>query len=143
MTTAAAARLYEAQHLFAMEGRGWSVFNPHGKPIDSLPVIYGFNNGGEPGWYTGLLLADDGTCLGSHICSSEGYMPHDLGILAGTRPDRHEDFRAHYPDGYRMEFVGQADVLSHAGLDAACDLNRQAGERAAALSPDASAAGGA
>jgi len=51
------------------------------------------------------LLAEDGTALGSHLCSAEGYMPHDLGILDGSRPDRHEDFRAHYPDGYRMDFV--------------------------------------
>jgi hypothetical protein len=48
-------------------------------------------------------------------------MPADLGILEGTRPDRHEEFKAHYPDGYRMEFVGyeEACAKSNAGLVAA------------------------
>lgn len=94
MTTEAAARLYEAQHLQAMEGKGYAIFNPHNKPAWDLPVIYGFNNGGNQGWYSATLLAEDGEFLGGHVCSSEGYMPHDLGILDGTRPDRHEHFKS-------------------------------------------------
>lgn len=125
MTTPAAARLYEAQHVHEMEGLGWAVFNPHAKPINELPVIYGFNNGGSPGWYSACLLAEDGTGMGGHLCSSEAYMPHDLGVLEGASPDRHEDFRQHYPDGYRMEFVGAADVLSHPGIAAACEANKR------------------
>ena len=95
------------------------VFNPHGKDEKELPVIYGFNNGGPEGWMHAQLIAEDGTTLGSHLCSSEGYMPHDLGIVAGSRPDRHEHFRKHYPDGYRMEFVCRVDVEFHEGLNAA------------------------
>lgn len=57
MTTEAAARLYEAQHLMEMKDKGYVVFNPHNKPIEELPVIYGFNNGGSPGWYSATLLA--------------------------------------------------------------------------------------
>ena len=49
-------------------------------------------------------------------------MPSDLGVLDGTRPDRHETFQKHYPDGYRMEFVRYDEVDGHAGLDAACKL---------------------
>lgn len=98
-----------------------AVFNPHQKPVDELPVIYGFNNGGQPGWFSGVLLAQDGTGLGGHICSHELYMPGDLGVLEGARPDRHEAFRQHYPDGYRMEFVGYDDVPGHAGLMAAVE----------------------
>lgn len=124
MTTPAAARLYEAQHLLEMEGRRIAFFNPHDKPIDELPVIYGFNNGGNPGWYSACLLAEDGEGLGGHVCSSEGYMPHDLGILEGTRPDRHERFREHYPDGYRMEFVPGDQVMTHPGLEAAYQRNQ-------------------
>lgn len=123
MTTPAAARLYLAQHERAMEGKGWAVYNPHNKPLDHLPVIYGFNNGGSDGWYSAVLLAEDGTPLGGHTCSHEGYMPADLGILEGTRPDRHEnDFKKHYPDGYRMEFVGYANIEQHAKLMAAIKL---------------------
>lgn len=123
MTTAVAAALYEAQHVFEHQGRGVAVYNPHNKPITELPVIYGFNNGGSAGWLSAVALAQDGTCLGGHCCSAEGYMPHDLGILEGTRPDRHEgQYRPHYPDGYRMEFVGYDDIEAHAGLKAALAL---------------------
>lgn len=110
MTTPAAERLYLAQHQAEWEGKRYAIYNPQGRPFEELPVIFGFNNGGNPGWYSGRLLAEDGTGLGSHICSHEGYMLADLGILDGSRPDRHEGFRKHYPDGYRMEFVGLDEV---------------------------------
>ena len=128
MTTAAAAATYLMDHLAQWEGKGYASFNPHGKPIEELPVIYGFNNGGSTGWMSGVLIAEDGTGLGGHICSHEGYMPHDLGIIDGSRPDRHEHFQQHYPDGYRMDFVGYADVTSNSGLMDAIGRN-QAGKR--------------
>lgn len=102
--------------------RKYAVFNPHNKPVEELPFIYGFNNGGSPGWYHACLLAADGTGLGSHLCSDEGFMLGDLGILEGYRADRHETFREHYPDGYRMEFVSYSDVPGHAELQAAFKL---------------------
>jgi hypothetical protein len=125
MTTPAAERLYLAQHLYEWEGKGYAVFNPSNKPLGELPVIYGFNNGGSPGWYSGVLIAEDGACLGGHVCSAEGYMPHDLGIIEGSRPDRHEEFQKHYPDGYRMDFVSKDDVLAHEGLEAAYQRNQE------------------
>ena len=64
MTTAAAERLYLAQHLLEVFGRPVAIFNPQDTPVEELPVIYGFNNGGSPGWYSGRLLASDGTRLG-------------------------------------------------------------------------------
>ena len=124
MTTEAAARLYEAEHLAEWGDRGYASFNPHNKPIGELPVIWGFNNGGSPGWYSAVLLADDGECLGGHICSSEAYMPHDLGIVQDSRPDRHEIFREHYPDGYRMDFVGASAVRTHPALEAAYEKHQ-------------------
>lgn len=125
MTTEAAEALYAAQHVFKHGGRKVAVFNPHSKPVESLPVIYGFNNGGSTGWFSAVLLAQDGTVLGGHACSAECYMPYDLGIIEGTRPDKHETFKEHYPDGYRMEFVGHADVRAHTGLNAAFALANQ------------------
>ena len=125
MTTPEAAERYLHQHLGRWHGRDYAVYNPKGKDPEDLPVIYGFNNGGRRGWYSGVLLAEDGTGLGGHICSDEGYMRHDLGILEGSRPDRHEKFRAHYPDGYRMEFVPMDEVRGHAGLDAAYERNQE------------------
>lgn len=124
MTTEHAAREYLAEHMSVWGDRGNAVYNPNGEPVESLPIIYGFNNGGSPDWYSAVLMAEDGTYLGGHCCSHESYMPHDLGILNGSRPDRHETFRAHYPNGYRMEFVGARDVRQHFGLIAAYDKNQ-------------------
>ena len=123
MTTAAAECLYEAQHLAQWSDKGWACYNPLNKPVDELPVIYGFNNGGQIGWLNAQLMAEDGTALGGHCCSSESYMPHDLGLLEGARPDRHKTFREHYPDGYRMEFVRYGDVPRHRKLNDAAALN--------------------
>lgn len=98
------------------------IFNPHKKPNDELPIIFGFNNGGGAFGLIGQLIAEDGTPLGNHLCSSEGFMPGDLGVRKGSRADRHETFQAHYPDGYRMEFVSYDDVQAHEKLMAAIDL---------------------
>lgn len=103
----------------------YAIHNPKNQPTDSLPVIYGFNNGGNPGWYQAQLIAEDGTALGGHICSHEGYMTHDLGVEDGSRPDRHETFRKHYPDGYRMDFVRAIDVKTHDGIAKAYELNQR------------------
>ena len=100
-----------------------AIFNPHNKPVEELPTIYGFNNGGQPGFMDAVLIAESGHCLGGHCCSHEFYMPGDLGVTDGHRPDRHEGFRKHYPDGYRMEFVSYKDAGSHEGLQAAFKKN--------------------
>lgn len=121
MTTPAAAARYLAEHLVRNKDLGWAVFNPQDKPLEELPVIYGFNNSGPSDYLMAVLIAEDGTVLGSHICSHEYYMPYDLGILEGTRPDRHDTFKLHYPNGYRMEFVGRSDAPEHNGLNAALD----------------------
>ena len=125
MTTPKAAAHYLAQHEHEMEGRKFAIFNPHNKPVMELPTIYGFNNGGSSGMYSAVLLAEDGTGLGGHLCSDERYMLHDLGILEGARLDRHETFRKHYPNGYRMDFVSSARVMSHPDLDAAYKKNQE------------------
>jgi len=130
MTTEAAARLYLAQHLVEWEGKGYAIHNPHGKPLDALPVIYAFSNvrgGGDGICYA---MAEDGTVLGSHWCSHEAYAPHDLGVLEGARPDRHEGYRKHYAEGYRMDFIQSSNVEGHAGLKRAFALNQQQAKEA-------------
>ena len=104
-----------------MPGPPFAIYNPHNKPAKNLPVIYGFNNGGGDNWWYGQLLSEDGYALGSHICSNESFMLHDLGISVDTRKDRHEGFRETYPDGYRMDFVGIEEVPQHTGLQAAIE----------------------
>lgn len=131
MTTPQAAAQYEAEHVATYAGRAVAVFNPNGLPVEQLPVIYGFNNGGDSCFLSAVLIAQDGTPLGGHACSSEAYMLGDLGILEGFRPDRHEEFRAHYPNGYRMSFVTYAEARAgHAGL---VEAYRLRAERGAAL----------
>lgn len=123
MTTPRAAKLYEAQHVASMAGRETAVFNPHNKPLDELPRIYGFNNGSHGYFLSAVALSADGVVLGGHGCSSEAYIPHDLGILEGTRPDRHEkSYQVHYPDGYVMEFVPGDKIANHTGLRKAIHL---------------------
>lgn len=117
MTSTAQAALYETMHLAEYRDKPLHVYNPNDKPVEELPTIIGFNNGGQMGWFEAVLIAEDGTILGGHVCSSEAYMPHDLGVLEGSREDRHEEFKKHYPDGYRMEFVSHAQAKEgHQGL---------------------------
>ena len=131
MTTQAAEALYLAIHQAELDGRPVAIYNPHDKPVEDLPVIYGYNNTpsvqGNP-FCTGVIMAEDGTYLGGHASTNEGYMYHDLAILEGSRPDKHEEFRKHYSGGYRMEFVSHKDVLGHAGLTAAYEKNQAQAE---------------
>lgn len=100
-----------------------AVYNPKNVAVEDLPTIYGFNNGGEPGWFSAVLIAEDGEVMGGHICSHEAYMPSDLGIIEGSRSDRHEGFRKKYPDGYQMEFVPTGRLSDHKGLNVAIARN--------------------
>lgn len=129
MTTPEAEALYLAQHIHSQRGRGIAIYNPHNKPLEELPFIYGFNNGGSPGWYHATAISADGHYLGGHICSHEDYMLHDLGILEGTRPDRHKDsYQVHYPNGYIMRFIPSSQIATDEGLQSAFELNKQLGK---------------
>uniref|UniRef100_A0A6M3XU43 Uncharacterized protein n=1 Tax=viral metagenome TaxID=1070528 RepID=A0A6M3XU43_9ZZZZ len=104
----------------------YAIYNPQKKPTEDLPVIYGFNNSKGGGTFlSAVLIAEDGTVLGGHACSSEYFMLGDLGILKDSRPDRHETFKTHYPDGYRMDFVSGEDVETHIKLKKAFELNEK------------------
>lgn len=98
------------------------VYNPHNS--ENLPIIFGFNNGGPKGWLHGVLIAEDGTFLGDHICSDESYMPQDLGIVRGSRPDRHEHFKRHYTNGYKMEFVHYTDPRLQKAIELNSEINK-------------------
>jgi len=87
------------------------------------PKIYSFSNvigGGEGMAYA---IAEDGTLLDGHWCSHESFVPGDLGVEEGTRPDRHEKYAKHYPDGHEMEFIPSKMVEKHEGLSQAIDLH--------------------
>lgn len=113
-----------SDHMSTWGDRGFAVFNPDSKPIEELPFIYGFNNGGSEGLLNACLLAEDGEPLGDHVCSAENYMYGDLGIIPNRRQDRHADFRRHYPGGYRMDFIPYPDLFTHRGLAAALERSK-------------------
>lgn len=96
----------------------------------SKPKIFCFSNVRGGGDGIAYAMAEDGTVLGSHLCSHEGYVPGDLGVTEGSRPDRHAGYRTHYPDGYEMVFVPAREVKQHDGLRRAFELNQQIAERA-------------
>ncbi len=125
MTTPEHEQLYEAQHIAKMKDKGYVTHNPHNKPVHQLPVIYGFNNGGQPRWMHACLIAEDGTPLGDWVCSSEAFMSNDLGIIEGSSSHWRETFHRHYPDGYRTEFVGIEEVPNHEGLNTALQLMKE------------------
>ena len=81
--------------------------------------IYCFNNGGKPGWMNAVAIADDGHVLARHVCSGEGFMPHDLGITSNWK---HENYDAHFGEGnWELEWVQNPDA--HEGCQAAFALN--------------------
>jgi len=84
-----------------------------------MKKIYCFNNGGSIGWMNAVAIAEDGTCVAQHGCSSEVFMKHDLGI---TTNRKHDNYDAHYGEGnWELEWV--ADVPNHKDLQAALVLN--------------------
>jgi hypothetical protein len=128
MTTPAAAKLYQAQHEYAMEGKKPVVYNPNEQPLEELPEIMCFSamaNGGDGIAYA---LAEDGAGLGSHWCSHEGYVSHDLAVLEGCHISRHETYKEHYPNGYRMRFILSKDVKSDEKLQKAFYRNERIAE---------------
>lgn len=101
-----------------------------------LPKIFCFNNGGSIGFMSAIAIAEDGNVLGSHLCSSEGWMPIDLGVVEGTRKDRHENqYSKHYPDGYEMEWVPTSAIEKHEALKKAFDANAALAVEAAKNAP--------
>ena len=125
MTTPAAARLYLAQHQYELENRGIVIYNPHNKNVSELPTITAFSNAVGGGDGICFSMAEDGNVLGSHWCSNEGYAESDLGVLVGTRNDRHEEsYQKHYPSGYRMRFVSHDKIKSDEILQEAFRLNK-------------------
>lgn len=89
------------------------------------PQIFAFLNGGSPGWFQCLAMAEDGEVLSGHVCSNELFVPHDLGV---TSDWKHDKYRQKYPDGFRVVYVPNAEVEAHVGLQAAFAKNAAAGE---------------
>ena len=89
-------------------------------PENRLPTIYGY---AEPFELTGdviaVAIAEDGTQLSTHLSSHEGWAAEDLGMNGVWKQHKHEEYAAHYPHGYKTEFVPSHEVERHAGLQTA------------------------
>ncbi len=95
--------------------------------VSAKKKIYGFNNGGSPGWYKAIAIGEDGAVVGSHICSSEAFMRHDLGINGSDW--KHDSYDKHFGEGnWEIEWVPSDQVKSHPGLLKAIELNAVAGD---------------
>jgi hypothetical protein len=93
----------------------WTVFNPSGRPLSELPVVYGYEVMFK--WkvsFVGLLSAAGDSYA---IAIGRGIdAPSRLGVVSGSRPDVDQYLRARHPNGYRMEFVPWVDFEAHEGL---------------------------
>jgi hypothetical protein len=97
-----------------------------------LPVIYGIMDNQSPhGVQAFALDPQDETILNSHFCSSEGFAKSDLGFSGPlfeympftNNQDKHstvyfneqvhKDYAAKYPDGYRMQWMGNWNHSEH------------------------------
>lgn len=91
--------------------------------------IYGLLNGGSGDWLEAIALGDDGFVVGSHICSSEDWMPHDLG-MDGQSNWKHENYNKQYGEGnWETEFVPNSKIDTHEGLQAALKAARERMEK--------------
>lgn len=85
--------------------------------------IFGFNNGGSPRWLHAVAICEDGHVLAQHICSSEGFMLHDLGIEHSDW--KHDEYDKHCgPGNWEISWVPRDEIDSHEGLKRALELNK-------------------
>ena len=87
-----------------------------------MAKVYVFINSHSMGNLEGLAIAEDGTVLAGHLSSSEAWVQHDLGV----RPDGWErnEYAAHYPDGFEVEYVPEDRIDGHLGLQYAFQQHR-------------------
>lgn len=84
--------------------------------------IFVFINTYAPGNYISYAISEDGVILSNHLSSSEEWAKHDMGI---TSPWKHEEYNAHYPQGWEIEFVSYENVASHNELQKAFEIYKK------------------
>lgn len=75
-------------------------------------------------------IAEDGTALGGHLSSNEGFARHDMGV---TSDWKHEGYRAHYPAGFEVVWV--ADPASSVEFNVAYEAHKAKYPDPAEVSP--------
>lgn len=87
-----------------------------------LPAIYIFANNRIQGEPNCIALAEDGTCVGGHFSSSNGFARLDMGLVEGHDwSKKNEGYAKHYPNGYRLVDLIESGPLVDAGCKALLD----------------------
>lgn len=89
--------------------------------IIALPKIYLFISCGYESCLNGWAMAEDGNMLAMHVSSSESWAMHALGLCSDRK---HDKYKQYYPNGYELEWIDNAYIITHAGLQAALILNQ-------------------
>lgn len=71
-----------------------------------------------------VAIAEDGHVLAMHVCSSEGFMRHDLGVSGSDW--KHENYDKHFGAG-NWEISWVDEPKKHEALQRAFELNKAIG----------------
>jgi hypothetical protein len=90
-----------------------------------LPKIFIFCNTkceSRGDWHSMMAIAEDGTGIAGHLCSSHRWGWHDMGLTSSWKRDLYDK---HYPGGYELVWVEDAEHPEKVdGLTAAFERNQ-------------------
>ena len=78
---------------------------------------------GEANFHHIQAIAEDGSVLAGHACSSHAYISNDMGFTSDWKHDRYNE---HYPNGWQLELVERPK--EHSGFQSAQALKQQQAE---------------
>ena len=70
-------------------------------------IVYAIKGAGIGGDWLGCAFIEGKGCLCSHSCSSEGWVPHDMGV---TSDWKHDVYDKHCPGGWEIDYRGPITV---------------------------------
>lgn len=97
------------------------IYNPAHRPIDELPVIYGYVSGANPKGCLCLAVSSDGDYLGNRWCTSPEFMAYDLSLAIDGGCQMIKFYLERYQNGFRCVAVPHGEEDSHVGLQKALD----------------------
>lgn len=89
-----------------------------------MPKIYLFCVCSGRGWFNGYALAEDGHVLNCHLSSSARFSKGDMGLYDDDWSGKRNNYAAHYPDGYELEWIDEDKLESHEGFQVAFAKNK-------------------
>ena len=80
--------------------------------------VYGFVNGGSPGFYEAVLCTADGECLAQHISSTHGWAWRDMQRALDQQFDA---LKERFPEGVDSEWLEPESDPEHLAIVKAID----------------------